>query len=340
MNLALDNLISKGVTISEDEVEGALIAILLHDLGHGPFSHVLENMIMPGIPHEHVTELIMEKLNSEFNGKLDIALRIFRGKYRKKFLNQLVSGQLDVDRLDYLARDSFYTGVDEGKIGADRIIKMLAVKNGELVVEEKALYSLENFLNARRLMYWQVYLHKTTLSVEKMLDSIWTRARNNYKRSELSCQNQSVEYFLHRPKSKKRVEAEELEAFLELDDHDVWAEIKSWSRTNDQILSELCKGIINRDLFKVEFLEKPVSAKKLAEKRDLLKKKKNFKKGEEKFFFKSGSISNAAYIRFKDHIMVLKRDGKTIDIAEAADLPNIKAISKKVKKYYLCYQSI
>ncbi len=337
MELALESLKNKGVKITDSEVEGAVLAILLHDIGHGPFSHVLENMILPGVPHELVSEKLIEGLNKKFNGKLRIALSIFKGKYSKKFLNQLVSSQLDVDRLDYLARDSFYTGVDEGKIGADRIIKMLNVKKGDMVVEEKALYSLENFLNARRLMYWQVYLHKTTLSVEKMLEGIWERARYLYQKDELRGINPAMDHFLKRDPKKVKLSTSDLTHFVELDDHDLWASIKSWKTNKDKILSQLCGDLIERRLFHVELSEKQVSESAKRRKIKEVSKGLKIEDSEVGYFVKSGQITNAAYIREEQHILILKKSGDLIDIAEAADLPNIKAMAKRVKKQYFSY---
>ncbi len=340
MTLALDTLSSKGVKITRKEYEGAVLAILMHDLGHGPFSHVLEKMIMPGIPHEKVSERIISELNKDFNGKLSTALEIFRGKHKKKFLNQLVSSQLDVDRLDYLARDSFFSGVDEGKIGADRIIRMMNVHQGMLVVEEKALYSLENFLNARRLMYWQVYLHKTTLSVENMLESIWTRARKLFPKGKLPVHSFSLYHFLERSPQEKRISKKDLQAFIALDDHDVWHAIKIWANVNDPILSRLCKGIVYRDLFKVILSEKRPAAKEVKRLESSIARSYDLNLKDSKYFVKTGSITNSAYIREKEHILVKRKDGSIVDIVEAADLPNIKAMSKEVKKSFLCYKKL
>jgi uncharacterized protein len=337
MVLALEALRTKGVRITDPEFEGAVLAILMHDLGHGPFSHVLENMILPGIPHEKMSERIIEHLNLEFDGKLSLALQIFRGKYKKKFLNQLVSGQLDVDRLDYLARDSFYTGVDEGKVGADRIIKMLNVKKGDLVVEEKALYSLENFLSARRLMYWQVYLHKTTLSVEKMLESIWLRARELNQKGELDILSEAVEHFLKRSTRSKKINLSDLKAFVFLDDHDIWMALKTWGNHPDTILSRLCRDLMNRRLFQVELREKKIPLKELEKESKRVGRALQISKDEAKFFVKTGIITNSAYIREKSHILILKKDGRVIDIVDAADLPNIKAMAKRVKKHYFSF---
>jgi uncharacterized protein len=339
MSMALDNLRGKGTNITPEEYEGALLAILLHDIGHGPFSHALEYSLMEGIKHEQISLSIMEVLNKNFEGKLSLAIDIFKGSYRKKFLHQLVSSQLDMDRLDYLRRDSFYTGVLEGTIGSDRIIKLLNVKDGELIVEEKGIYSIEHFLGARRIMYWQVYLHKTSVCAENMIVLLIKRARNlRLKGIELGVSN-SLDFFL-----KNQLETDEistnkdvLHQYCLLDDYDIWSAIKAWQWHEDLILSKLSNMILNRKLFKIKIQQEPFEQEWV----DLLKEKVKLayalNEEEVSFFFAQGDISNAAYLPEKEQIHILNKKGKIIDVASATDLPNIKAMSKIVTKHFLCW---
>ena len=339
MSITLENLRYKGVKITDDEFDAALIAILLHDIGHGPFSHALEFSLLKEVPHEHLSRLIITKLNEVFAGQLTLALAIFNGNYSKNFLHQLVSSQLDIDRLDYLKRDSFFSGVSEGTIGADRIIKMLAVKNGQLVVEEKGIYSIENFLSARRLMYWQVYLHKAGVSAEKMLMAIIKRARVlTQKGTDLMIsdnlnlflkRNINPEYFVTAPYI--------LEAFLELDDYDIWSAIKIWSKHEDFVLRKLCKMLLNRELLKIKISNSPVVKEEKVRIQQKIAIAYKISEKDSQYFFSGGQLTNNAYLADGQRIMILSKSGKVRDVVEAADLPNIKAMSKIVRKYYRCW---
>ncbi len=339
MSETLENLRTKGVHITDEEFEATLVAILLHDIGHGPFSHALEFTLLKDIAHEWLSQLIISQLNDEMNGKLTMSLDIFLGNYQKKFLNQLVSSQLDIDRLDYLKRDSFFTGVSEGTIGAERIIKMLNVKDNELVVEEKGIYSIENFLSARRLMYWQVYLHKTSVSSEKMLISIIERAKRLTQKGNELFATDSLKLFLATEFKKEDFskESEALHAFLELDDYDLWGAIKVWSKHSDTVLSKLCQMLIGRQLFKIKISQEPISK----EEKQVLESKIIDTYGitakEAKYFYSTGKLTNNAYLSDDKKIMILSKSGKVRDVVEAADLPNIKAMSKIVRKYYRCW---
>jgi HD superfamily phosphohydrolase len=339
MKEALDNLRSKGIKITEDEAEAAMIAILLHDAGHGPFSHALENNFLAKARHEDVSRLVMEKLNAEFKGRLSEALSIFDHTHSKKFLSQLVSGQLDVDRLDYLTRDSFFTGVNEGTIGTARIIKMLNVVDNELVVEEKAIYSIENFLSARRLMYWQVYLHKTTIGAEQMLILLIRRAKELARKGRLDISDDKMNEFLVRDISIDEFIKEDslFNIFLELDDHDIWSMIKKWKYSGDIVLRSLCKMILERNLFKVNLSNSPIEYPEVHHILRKLTELYKIQRNEAGFMIAEGVTSNAAYIMKNKSINVLMKSSKILDITEAADLPNIKAMSKIVKKYYLCW---
>ena len=336
---ALENLRNKGNDISDKEFEASLIAILLHDIGHGPFSHALEFSLLKDIPHEKLSRLIIEKFDRVFSGKLKMALDIFDGTYPKPFLCQLVSSQLDIDRLDYLKRDSFFTGVSEGTIGSERIIKMLEVYNGQLVVEEKGIYSIENFLNARRLMYWQVYLHKATVSAEKMLIAIIQRAKHLRKKDKPLFASPSLSVFLEREVTfSDFIEKEEiLHAFLQLDDFDLWGSIKIWANHPDTILSKLCQMLLERKLFRVRLTNEPPSKEEISHIETCLMSQYSIKPKETKYFLSHGKITNAAYLNTNQEIFILAKSGKIRSITEAADLPNIKAMSKIVKKHYCCW---
>ncbi|MEJ8757352.1 HD domain-containing protein [Pontibacter sp. H259] len=339
MNTALQTLKSKNNEISDTELEASLIAILLHDIGHGPFSHALETAIFKEVHHEHLSLHIMHMLNEEFNGRLSLAIDIFTDNYERRFFHQLVSSQLDVDRLDYLNRDSFYTGVYEGKIGADRIIKMLDVANDKLVVEEKAIYSIENFLVSRRLMYWQVYLHKTVISAENMVLRAVQRARQLLQQSIDVPASSCLKYFLSSDLTMQDFVEDPsiLERFVSLDDHDIWSGIKQWASHEDPILSYLSKCILNRKLFKVIISSKPIEEDMMLGISELIQER--FKVAEEdiKYLMISGKISNNAYQSEGQSIEVLTKTGYVVDAADASDLPNIQALSNKVEKYYVCY---
>lgn len=339
MSGALDNLIQKGTHISPSTYEASLLAILLHDMGHGPFSHALEFSLLEDVPHEYLSRIIMQKLNEEFNGALDEALDIFENKHPQHFLHQLVSSQLDIDRLDYLKRDSFFTGVSEGTIGADRIIKMLDVKDNKLVVEEKGIYSIENFLSARRLMYWQVYLHKTGVSAEKMLISIINRAKHLVKNGENLLMSDPLKGFFQNRWQVKDFEENPkvLTSFLAIDDYDIWGAIKLWENNADPILSRLCGMLLRRELFKITVSTSPFTPKDKEKVRQKVMEQYGLSKKEAKYFYSSGQLTNSAYLSTDQKIMILSKEGEVKDVMEAADLPNIKAMSKMVRKYYQCW---
>lgn len=332
MQQAIEVLRGKGTDISDEEAEAVCAAILLHDIGHGPFSHALEHTLVD-MRHEEVSSLFMEELNRQFEGKLDLAIEIFQNNYSKKFLHQLVSGQLDMDRMDYLNRDSFFTGVSEGVISYDRIIKMLAVHEGELVVEEKGIYSIEKFLIARRLMYWQVYLHKTGVAAEQMLIHALLRARELALASTPLEAPRHLAWFLHRPEGRK-IEPEELSShFALLDDNDVTAAIKYWSEAADFTLSFLSKGLLERRLFRLEWLSEPASAEHL----DDIRRRaiNNFgKQAVLEHFIYTGSESNRAYDDAKDQIKILFKNGHVKPITECSDVP---LYTQLVTKHFICY---
>lgn len=339
MEEALNHLKAKGHGISDNEEQAAKIAILLHDIGHGPFSHTLESTILKNISHEAISAMLMEKLNSEFNGQLELAIKIFNNQYHRPFLHQLVSSQLDIDRLDYLQRDCFFTGVSEGAIGANRIIKMLDIYEDQLVIEEKGIYSVENFLSARRLMYWQVYHHKTSIVAEQMLIKLFNRAKQLTKEGvTLNC-TEELQSFLQKDYTLEELKnsTQLLNHFTALDDHDIWSAIKIWKNHSDKALSFLCQSLINRKLFRIELSDSPFEEKTHIEKTLHLSKNFDTKEDEIKPFIFEGTISNSAYIANNNNIFIKTKGGKLIDVADASDLPNIKALSKIVKKHYLCY---
>ncbi|MDX1942158.1 MAG: HD domain-containing protein [Saprospiraceae bacterium] len=335
-NQAIDVLRSKDVDINDEEAEALRIAILLHDIGHGPFSHTLENALIQ-VHHETLSVLFMQKLNDEFGGKLNLAIQIFLDEYPKRFLNQLVSGQLDMDRMDYLNRDSFFTGVHEGVIGYDRIIKMLAVKDGELVVEEKGIYSVEKFLIARRLMYWQVYLHKTVLAAEQMLVQTLRRARDLVESGFNLRATENLEFFLHHHLTEKDFESkrdELLERFARLDDYDVMSALKSWMNADDSLLAYFSKCLIDRRLFKLELRNEPFEADYIKEIRHKTEYWGAFSSEMTDYLVFSGMETNSAYSTSKDEIKILHKDGRVLPMSATADY-GIQ--SKIVTKYYLCY---
>ncbi|WP_242916724.1 HD domain-containing protein [Pontibacter liquoris] len=339
MDTALSTLKSKNNEIFDNELEASLIAILLHDIGHGPFSHALETAIFKNVYHESLSLHIMHMLNKAFEGRLTLAINIFKGTYERKFFHQLVSSQLDVDRLDYLNRDSFYTGVYEGKIGADRIIKMLDIANDKLVVEEKAIYSIENFLVSRRLMYWQVYLHKTVISAENMVLRVVQRARQLLQQGVEVDTSPNLKFFLSSDLTMADFERDSsiLERFVGLDDHDVWSGIKLWASHPDFILSYLANSILNRRLFKVVISSKPIEKDLLLGISELVQEHYKVAEEDVHYLMISGTISNNAYQVEGQSIDVLTKSGYVIDVAEASDLPNIRALGNKVEKYYVCY---
>ncbi|MGE0931283.1 HD domain-containing protein [Peijinzhouia sedimentorum] len=338
MKITLDNLRDKGNEISDEEYEAALIAILLHDIGHGPFSHALEFSLLKNIQHELLSSLLINELNTQFDGALDLAVKIFNNQYKRTFFNQLVASQLDIDRLDYLKRDSFFTGVSEGTIGAERIIKLLDVRNDQLLVEEKGIYSIENFLNARRLMYWQVYLHKTSVSAERMLISLINRAKYLCEQGVELIGSESLLIFLKSDVSQKDFECQPnyLRHFANLDDFDIWGAIKMWQSHEDKILNTLANCLLKRKLFKVKLSNEEFSNEQKLEIKTKLENELGIAKADIKYFYDEGSMSNSAYMS-QQRIYILTKKGNIIDIADAADLPNIQALSKIVKKNYICW---
>lgn len=331
---ALAELKSKGVDITEDEVLGAKIAILLHDIGHGPFSHTLESVLIEDMHHEKLSFLFMEALNHQFHGRLQTALAIFKNQYPKKFLHQLVSGQLDVDRMDYLTRDSFFTGVAEGVIGYDRIIKMLNVHEGQLVVEEKAIYSIEKFLLSRRLMYWQVYLHKTVVAAEMMLIKIIQRAKYLIKNGvEVSFATDDFSYLLHLTHFD---ETQHLQVFSRLDDYDVLATIKKWMNHSDKVLSILCTHLVERKIFKIKLKADEVQDEELLQHKKNIQGQLQINEADLEYLVFSGTATNTLYKFDDDRINILYKDGSVKDISQVDHaLIDVKA-SAPVKKYYIC----
>jgi len=337
MQQAIEILRFKGIKITKEEEEGLQIAILLHDIGHGPFSHAMEHSIVEGVSHECISQLFMKEMNAEFNQSLTLAITIFNGTYSRKFMNQLVSSQLDMDRLDYLKRDSFYTGVPEGNINSERIITMLNVVNDHLVVEEKGIYSVEKFLVARRLMYWQVYLHKTGVAAEQLLIRVLKRAKELIDKGEkLSC-SPALSFFLHNKVTLEKFDSDTLKTFSKLDDYDIVSAMKEWLEQEDFVLRNLCEMLLNRELLKVKLKKKPVNTEKLQKYIHVLQKKYSITEAEAKYFVFSGEISNVAYSSENDKIQILHKNGKTSDVAKASDQLNLKALSKEVTKYYICY---
>jgi HD superfamily phosphohydrolase len=327
----------KGVAISDDEENGLYIAILLHDIGHGPFSHAMEHSIVNTVSHEEISLLFMEKLNLEFNGSLTLAIQIFKCEYPRKFMCQLISSQLDMDRADYLKRDSFYTGVAEGNINSERIITMLNVVDDELVVEEKGIYSAEKFLVARRLMYWQVYLHKTSLVAEQLLTRMLQRAKELTSNRVVLSASSALSYFLNHEVTLAGFDDEILEKFSKLDDYDIVSAMKEWQSCDDFVLKNLSDMIINRDLLKIKLKNKKIKPESKEKHIQKLIKKYNISREEAEYFVFTGEISNQAYQNDVQQINILHKSGKIEDIVKASDQLNLKALSKPVTKYYICY---
>jgi uncharacterized protein len=329
---ALHELQSKGIAVSAEEEQAAKIAILLHDIGHGPYSHALENTLIRSVNHETISLLLMKKMNTELNGKMQMAIDIFTNVYPKKFLHQLISGQLDVDRMDYLIRDSFFTGVSEGVIGYDRIIKMLTIHNGELMIEEKGIHSIEKFLVSRRFMYWQVYLHKTVLCAEKMLVNIINRARS------VKAQSLSVVFniFLNEEYLELGIE-NHLDNFCALDDYDVLSAIKFWTNHPDKILSILCRDLINRNLLKIKYSGSKIPPELINEKRELAMKYLNINKEDAGYLVFSGEVQNKTYSNQDEHINILFKDISVKDISEVDNALINQSLFGTVKKFYFCF---
>lgn len=338
MGRALENLRYKKIDISAEEMEAAQLAVLLHDIGHGPFSHALEESLLPSIEHESLSYLFMNELNKEFKGALDLTLKIFRNSYKRKFFHQLVSSQLDMDRLDYLKRDCFFTGVEEGTIGVDRIIAMLTVHQNELVVEEKGIYSIENFITARRLMYWQVYLHKTSVASERLLVNLINRAKHLAQSGQAIMASESLKIFLEKPVSFEEFKSKPqlLKHFGNLDDNDIWGAIKFWQNDSDKILSTLSRMLIERKLFRIKFSNAAIRKEDVNNVKDAVSKHYRVLRAEAPYLFSYGSVSNEAYTEGQK-INILMKSGEVVDIAQASDLPSIQALSKTVKKNYLCW---
>lgn len=342
MTKAVTQLRSKGHNITNQESEALEIAILLHDIGHGPFSHALENSIVKEITHEYLSLLFMRKLNSEFNDRLSLAIKIFEDKYKKKFLHQLVSSQLDMDRLDYLKRDSFFSGVVEGNIATERIINMLNVVDDNLVVEEKGIYSIEKFLIARRLMYWQIYLHKTVIASENMLIKVLKRAKTLMIQEQRITASHSLYLFLKTEFTIADFKKSQnlLSEFANLDDYDIYSCLKAWQKHDDYVLSSLSKMILKRNLLKIKIQNKPFSKKEIEKYLTNHMKKTQTSRKEAEYFVFSNQVSNNAYNFEKRKINILMKDGSIQDIAEASDQFNIEALSKSVNKHFLCYQDL
>lgn len=343
MNEAIYNLRQKGHQITEEEANGALASILLHDVGHGPFSHVLEHTLTNGIHHEEFSLVLMEYLNNEMSGELDTCISIFKDEYPKHFLHQLVSGQLDVDRLDYLRRDSFFTGVTEGNIGSARIIKMLDLRNDRLVVEAKGIYSIENFLMSRRLMYWQVYLHKTAVAAEKMLIKTLARAKYLTEKGAKLFASPSLFYFLETKVDKiyfEKNKEEVLRHFVNLDDNDIWCALKVWAENEDKVLSKLSYSLINRQLFKIKITNEAIPESQIKEYIEKYKKDLGVTEEEASYFFSADVMRTNMYNEADDSIGILYNDGMIKDISVASDMLNIQLLSKSVEKHYLSYLRI
>ncbi|MDB5193172.1 MAG: hypothetical protein JWQ96_2735 [Segetibacter sp.] len=333
---AIKELCNKGVEISAEEETAAKVAILLHDIGHGPFSHALENNLIPGTHHETIGLKIMQLMNEEFGGELQMAIDIFTNQYPKKYLHQLISGQLDVDRMDYLTRDSFFTGVSEGVIGYDRILKMLVVHTGELMVEEKGIYSIEKFLVSRRLMYWQVYLHKTVLIAEKMLLNIVARVRALYTAGDKTLTTEtSLDYFLLEGASE--LTKETIEQFCKLDDFDVIHALKFWSRHPDKVLSLLCINILDRNLLKIKLQAEPFDKIFMQQKLDEVCQKLDISKEEGNYLVFSGEAVNTMYKTNDERINILFKDGQVRDISQVDNALIHKSLASPIKKFYICF---
>ncbi|MCF7560752.1 HD domain-containing protein [Sabulilitoribacter multivorans] len=337
MQQAVNVLRFKGVTITKEEETGLYVAILLHDIGHGPFSHAMEHSIVNNVSHEDISLLFMERLNEEFNGSLTLAIDIFKGKYPRIFMCQLISGQLDMDRADYLKRDSFYTGVAEGNINSERLITMLNVVDDNLVIEEKGIYSVEKFIIARRLMYWQVYLHKTSLVAEQLLIRVLQRAKELFDKGEELKASDALLFFLKNKITIDNFNSETLDVFSKLDDYDIISAMKDWQYHKDFVLSNLSEMIINRNLLKIKVKNKAISESSLTKHAESLMTRFSISKEEANYFVFTGSISNQAYQLNTKRINILHKSGKIQDITKASDHLNLKALSKPVTKYYICY---
>ena len=336
MQKTVEMLRFKGVQISDKEAEGLYIAILLHDIGHGPFSHAMEHSIVEGISHEEISLRFMQELNKVFNGKLDTAIAIFQGTYSRKFMHQLISGQLDMDRADYLKRDSFYTGVAEGNINSERLISMLNVRNDELVVEEKGLYSVEKFLIARRLMYWQVYLHKTSVVAEQILIRLLKRAKELVQQGQELTMSTALAFFVKNKISKDNFSQEVLEMFARLDDTDIISAMKEWQFYPDIVLSKLSKMLLNRDLLKIKVRLNDFEEQKI-KRLQKLSLAKGIEEKDMKYFVFTGVMSNRAYNPGKEIIKILTKNGRVVDLTKTSEAINLEPLSQVTERYYICY---
>ena len=343
MSEAILSLQQKGHFIFDSEAEAVEAAILMHDIGHGPFSHVLENTLITGISHEEISLLMMEQINQEMQGALNLALKVFKGDYPKLFLHELISSQLDMDRLDYLRRDSFFTGVTEGNIGSARIIKMLDIVDDKLVVNSKGIYSIENYLTTRRLMYWQVYLHKTTVAFEKMLVKTLRRAKMLAHQGKELFASPALRYFLYNEVDARFFEQhhdEALHHYSLLDDSDIWSALKVWMTSDDKILSLLATNLINRHIFRVEISDEPIPEERIEEVLATMTSHYGISREDADFLMSVNTIQKDMYDVNDDRIAILYRDGTIRDISEASEILNVALLSKKIRKYYLCYQRI
>ena len=336
MQQAIQTLRYKQVEITPEEEEGLYIAILLHDIGHGPFSHAMEHSIVEGISHEEISLAFMEELNRQFEGKLSIAIEIFQKKYHKQFMNQLISSQLDMDRLDYLKRDSFYSGVSEGNINSQRIIAMLTVKDDTLIVEEKGIYSIEEFLVARRLMYWQVYLHKTSIGAEFVLIRILARVKELTQQGKKLAMTTALRFFVENHITKETFDRHALHLFAQLDDYDIISGLKEWQYGDDWVLAKLSQMILNRDLLRVKLYKSPVEKEKVQELLQETAQQLNISEDLAHYFVFTGEISNTAYRKDEQNILIYTKNNKIVDVTKASDQMNLDALSTKVTKYYLC----
>ncbi|WP_460190755.1 HD domain-containing protein [Urechidicola sp. KH5] len=337
MQRAVRVLQFKNIDISKAEEDAVVMAILMHDIGHGAFSHALEHSIVTGISHEEISIKFMEKLNTLFGGKLSLAIEIFKGNYHRPFLNQLISSQLDMDRLDYLKRDGFYTGVSEGNINSDRLITMLNVKDEQLVVEEKGVYSVEKFIVSRRLMYWQVYLHKTGLVAEKLLVKLLKRAKELVQEGKEVKASATLTYFLEHQLTANNFNDATLETFSRLDDYDVLGAIKEWIVNDDSVLSYLAESLVNRKLYQIEIQTEPFESSYLTAQRKKVQDKFNISEDVLEYYFIHDSVSNQAYSEIKNQINILYKDGSVKDVVEASDNLNIRTLAKPVVKHFICY---
>lgn len=336
MQIALKNLRAKEIDISEKEEIGALLAILLHDIGHGPFSHTLEHSILDDVNHENISSHLMHQINAQMNGKLSLAIQIFENKYDRPFFHQLVSSQMDMDRLDYLRRDSFYTGVSEGTVGIERIIQMLSVRNNQLIIDQKGIYSVEKFLMARRFMYWQVYLHKTSIAADELLLNILKRAKALIDTQETIKVSPYLQFFLENSFSKHDLSNPDvIENFCNLDDSEIYSAIKIWQNSNDKTLSTLCKMLINRDLLKIELFDSPISSQSVNEKISETSKYLNINLPDASYFVSVGELKNNAYTSIGDSLKIGMKNGELKELSETSEIYNLTNHQKPQVKYYI-----